>query len=58
MELFVKVCFWMFLVEAITKLINLGIGNYPRIVKRWIDAGDVAIGVPLIVWAWYLTFGN
>ncbi len=57
MPLFCKVCFWMFLVSFVLKLLCLGIVDYPRTAQRWQDMLDLITIAPFIVWAWYLVWG-
>jgi len=57
MFLFMKVCFWMFLVSFGLKLICLGIVPYPRTMQRWNDMLDLMILAPFVLWAWYLVYG-
>jgi len=51
MELFIKVIFWVILLEISTKLSFLGFSNYPRGKDRWEDMTSIALQIPIIIWA-------
>ena len=57
MILFLKVFFWVAVIDIASRLINLSFAPYPREVKRWHDAFNLAVNAVFTVWAWYLVWG-
>lgn len=57
MILFVKVAFWIFLLDTVGRLLSLAILPYPREMKRGYDAFNLALNGIFAVWAWYVVWG-
>ena len=57
MILFLKVFFWISVLDISARLLNLSFVSYPRKTSRGLDALNVALNGFFMAWAWYLVWG-
>jgi len=59
MELYIKVMFWLYVINVVLRAIFLYVNEYPRVVKTHsaTDVISVIVGVCLAIWTYSLVWG-
>lgn len=54
MKIFITIFFWLLLIDIVSRIICIVIVDYPRTTSRLQDILQTILGIPILLWAFYL----